>query len=342
MIVPALQDEIVDWPDDKSKFVWPSKSFPVCFGNNRSFSFEQKQGSDNTTTTTTNGITTTTTTTYSRKGNYSVSSVTMTGPQPGLLGLPGRSRTPDATGLSGEVIIRRTSQDEQPSVTAEIIATLVDNGCELFVWDPESQVLQLDPKALDSTVFGKVRVTLCVPYDATLCSLVIQTTDLGVRVLDGLDLTLTDKCQISTVSGDIRSKMSKSQSKLASPRVSVSTTGPGGIFGTWLLHRRLVMSSTSGNINFGLDLQKSQVANDNDEVEQTRLDVSSASGNCQLTIKDPLWQGSVSGTTTTGYVSLRGRGLEVDGRGRSGQKGVASRSAVSLSSMNGNVDFISV
>ncbi|KAK1777896.1 hypothetical protein QBC45DRAFT_329534 [Copromyces sp. CBS 386.78] len=204
--------------------------------------------------------------------------------------------------IQGEVIVRRSSKDTpDPSIVIEVTA----NDDRIFSkiethWNPSDQTLTIKtPDGLNTgqrnlQLCAIVKATVWVPEDAELNYLQIATIHLGVQLLDNLSLTVRTLARFDAVAGNIISASSGGKditqgrtnkevpprdtspdSFAFHPRRLEGYTTSGQIYGVWPLFDSLILKSTAGDIQIGIEPQNRW---DKDSSSNAELAIRSTSG----------------------------------------------------------------
>jgi hypothetical protein len=186
-----------------------------------------------------------------------------------------------------------------------------------------------------------MRVTVSAPAGSALERLVVNTTQLDIDILSGLDLSVDDEVLLRAISGDINAPKHKTSYDTASEnddpyvisnRRTVVETVSGNIKGWFALNDLLKVTSVSGDI--AVDIAPQVV--DSDNPARAELRMSTASGD--ILALEPINKAFAGGFETSSR-KFPGRDYYVDIATSSGkiEADVAVSSYSNIRSQSGNL-----
>lgn len=201
--------------------------------------------------------------------------------------------------VEGEVILKRTP-DSQSHGSVKIEVMMNDKDIETVIgFDSEEQELTVTTPNKVAWKYSlqpcvQMRVTVTAPAGSVLENLLVNTTQLNIDIVKGLDLGVQHEALLHTISGDLNAPVEKASlpegSKqndpyLISNRRTIVETVSGNVEGWFALNDLLKVTSVSGDIK--LDVAPKAV--DPENPLRAELKLATASGD--ITAIEPIDSG---------------------------------------------------
>lgn len=253
------------------------------------------------------------------------------------------SRQPN---IEGEVILRRaSSSNPRGSIKVEVMTNAQEEETDVHFESEGQELTVTTPNKLEWHYAAgpciQMRVTVFAPAGSALERLVVNTTQLDIDIMSGLDLSVDDEVLLRAISGDINAPKHKTSYDTASEnddpyvisnRRTVVETISGNIKGWFALNDLLKVTSVSGDI--AIDIAPQVV--DSDNPARAELRISTTSGD--ISALEPINKAFAGGIETSSR-KFPGRDYYVDIATSSGKitADVACSSYSNVRSQSGNL-----
>jgi len=207
--------------------------------------------------------------------------------------------------VHGSVILRRVGSGT-PGPSAVVEVAVNDDRIDVEIsWDADEQTLVVTvPHRLpwdknDARPCVDLKITLWVPEDGALDSLLVQAVHLGIALLEDLSISVAGRSKFSSVVGSIIAAATGSEQRdnsvmnvgapdsfrLQSRFIEVNGVS-GVVKGSWPLYDYLSVQTVSGNVKIGVEPQEAA----KEEPKPAILYIKSSSGDVEF--HEPIYTAS--------------------------------------------------